>query len=133
MNAPYQQSINQYKFEFIRKVLTKICDYKSQIDEALYISYRTDYPSVILSPTMKKKHPKEITIILQHQFEDLKVTFEGFFVTISFDSAYEKIYIPFNALTGFVDSNNGYNLQFEPKITSNILILDHFRKPNKPL
>lgn len=70
---------------FVKKILSKIRIDKLQLNQLLYISYKTDNPAVVLSFRIKKRHPKEITIVIQYQFEDLTVGLKGFSVTISFE------------------------------------------------
>ncbi|NBS45053.1 MAG: hypothetical protein EBT34_15235, partial [Acetobacteraceae bacterium] len=38
-----------------------------------YLSYRTDHPGVAIPGHLKAKYPEEITIVLQHQYDDLFV------------------------------------------------------------
>src|ERR1019366_10629552 len=38
-----------------------------------YITFRTDHPGVVIPPRLRAQYPQEMTIVLQHQFWDLKV------------------------------------------------------------
>ena len=49
-----------------------------------YITFRTDYPGAALADHLRQKHPKEMTIVLQHQFWGLEVGDVNFAVTLSF-------------------------------------------------
>ena len=42
-----------------------------------YISFRTDYPGVVIPPRLRAQYPEEMTIVLQHQFWDLKLDHEA--------------------------------------------------------
>lgn len=120
--------------EFVKKILSKICTDSSKINQVLYISYRTDHPLVQLSDRVKELYPQEITIVIQYQFENLVVDEKGFSVVLSFDGIKETIYVPFYALTNFTDHNNGYNLQFKPKIYSTKIAgqeVSYGKKPDK--
>ncbi|MBN8827529.1 MAG: hypothetical protein J0H68_02355 [Sphingobacteriia bacterium] len=77
-----------------------------------FISFVTTYPGVNLSERIRSKYPDEITIVLQHQFEDLKVEDHQFSVTLSFNNVKEKVVIPFAALTAFADPSAKFGLQF---------------------
>jgi hypothetical protein len=77
-----------------------------------FISYRTDYPGVVMSEMLRSKYPQEITIVLQHQFWDLAVEQERFKVSLSFNNIPEKLIVPFAALTGFADPSTKFGLQF---------------------
>jgi len=118
-----------------------------------FISYRTDYPGVEMSPALRSKYPKEITIVLQHQFWDLRVEEDKMTVALSFSNIPEKLVIPFDALLGFADPSTKFGLKFhhpaitdtvkpdanteqsftelvteEPKESAEIITLDAFRK-----
>lgn len=43
-----------------------------------YITFRTDRPDVEIPEELKATHPEEITVVLQHQFWDLKVSDDHF-------------------------------------------------------
>ena len=42
-----------------------------------YITFRTDARGVELPPLLKEQYPKSMTIVLQHQFENLDVKEDG--------------------------------------------------------
>ena len=80
-----------------------------------YITFRTDFPGVTIGPNLKEQFPKEITIVLQHQFWGLEVTDEAFSVTLSFGGKHERLHVPFEALVSFTDPSVRFGLQFELK------------------
>lgn len=77
-----------------------------------FISFLTVHPDVKLPKHLKEKYPDEMTIVLQHQFEELKIDDAGFSVVLSFDNIKEKIVIPFAALIAFADPSVKFGLQF---------------------
>ena len=54
-----------------------------------------------------------MTIVLQHQFWDLKVTDEAFEVGLSFGGVAERLLVPFDAIKAFADPSVQFTLQFE--------------------
>lgn len=82
-------------------------------DHHFTISFRTDAPGVAISRRLAEQWPRELTIILQHQYSNLEVDDEGFGVTLSFRSIPEHLYIPFAAITGFYDPSVEFGLRFE--------------------
>ena len=54
-----------------------------------------------------------MTIILQHQFWDLKVGDDDFEVGLSFGGVPERLNVPFEAINGFFDPSVQFGLQFE--------------------
>ena len=84
-------------------------------DHHFYITFRTHAPGVKLSSRMREQYPEEMTIILQHQYEDLRVNEQAFEVGLSFRSIPETLVVPFDALTGFFDPSVPFNFKFEPQ------------------
>ena len=77
-----------------------------------YVSFKTEAPGVDISDRLKAQYPEEMTIVLQHQFWDLKVSDEGFSVGLSFDKTPERLVVPYSALTSFFDPSVQFGLQF---------------------
>ena len=99
----------------VRKVLADAGREGLAGDHHFYVSFRTDFPGVRLSPRLREKYPDEMTVILQHQFWDLIVSEQGFEVGLSFSNVPEKLYVPFDAITGFFDPSVKFGLKFEPQ------------------
>ncbi len=78
-----------------------------------YIAFNTRFPGVILSERTMERYPREMTIVLQHQYWNLKIHDTWFEVELSFDNIPEKLIIPFNAIKGFLDPAVQFGLQFE--------------------
>lgn len=79
-----------------------------------YITFESSRPDVKVPEYLRKQHPEEITIVLQHQFWDLKVDDKGFSVLLSFNEIQEKIEVSYAALISFLDPSVKFGLQFEP-------------------
>jgi hypothetical protein len=79
-----------------------------------YVTFRTDQPGVTIPARLLAKYPQEMTIVLQHQFWDLKVEPElgRFSVGLSFGGISSILVIPFAALTGFADPHVRFGLRF---------------------
>jgi hypothetical protein len=78
-----------------------------------YIAFNTKYPGVEISERLAQRYPREMTIVLQHQFWNLKVHDDRFEAELSFDNIPEKLVIPFDAVKGFLDPAVQFGLQFE--------------------
>ena len=104
-----------------------------------YVTFRTNHPQVVVPQHLAQRHPDEITIILQYQFWDLDVTDHAFEVTLSFSDVHERLVVPFNAITNFVDPSIKFGLQFAPIMDSapDMLSLltqqEVLAKPDEPL
>ena len=99
----------------VKKVLGDAARHGLPGDHHFYITFRTHAPGVRLSNRMRELYPEEMTIILQHQFEDLKVTDYAFEVGLSFKNIPEILLVPFDALTGFFDPSVQFSAKFEPQ------------------
>jgi hypothetical protein len=98
-----------------REVLTQVGTRGLPGEHHFYVTFRTDFPGVTIGPNLKEQFPKEITIVLQHQFWGLEVTDEAFSVTLSFGGKHERLHVPFEALVSFTDPSVRFGLQFELK------------------
>ncbi|PZF75966.1 hypothetical protein DK847_15045 [Aestuariivirga litoralis] len=78
-----------------------------------YIAFNTRAPGVELSEKIAARYPREMTIVLQHQYWNLKVHDDRFEVELSFDNVPEHLVIPFDAVKGFLDPAVQFGLQFE--------------------
>jgi len=54
-----------------------------------------------------------MTIVLQHQFRGLEVGDDAFSVSLSFQSRWERLTVPFAAVMTFADPSVHFGLQFE--------------------
>jgi hypothetical protein len=98
----------------IRKVLGEVAATNSLPgDHHFFITFLTGAPGVRLSQHLKSKYPEQMTIVIQHQFWDLKVTDAGFEIGLSFSDTPEKLVIPFNAIRGFYDPSVNFELEFD--------------------
>lgn len=81
-----------------------------------YLTFRTDHPGTTVPGHLKARYPQEITIVLQHQFEDLFVDRDAarFGVTLFFGGVPSRLVVPFGALTMFHDPHVRFGLRFQP-------------------
>jgi len=100
----------------VHSVLTDTAKKGLPGDHHFYISFDTHAEGVRMSDRLRAQYPDEMTIILQHQFWDLKVGEEEFEVGLSFGGVPEKLTVPFEAINGFFDPSVQFGLQFEEVI-----------------
>lgn len=108
----YGRLIDDAMHIIVKKALERVSKEGLPGKHHFFISFLTGYPGVELSAALKKKYPDEMTIVLQHQFEGMKVSDESFEVVLSFESVKEKIKVPFDALVAFADPSVKFGLQF---------------------
>ncbi|ESQ83553.1 hypothetical protein AEAC466_12825 [Asticcacaulis sp. AC466] len=78
-----------------------------------YITFLTRAPGVSIPADLLARYPYEITIVLQHQFRDLRVTDDFFRVTLTFGGAPKILTVPYAAITRFHDPHAQFMLEFE--------------------
>lgn len=78
-----------------------------------FITFDTTHPDVAIADWLKARYPSEMTIVIQHWFENLDVTDDGFSVTLNFGNQPEPLVIPFDAVRTFVDPSVEFGLRFE--------------------
>jgi hypothetical protein len=116
----------------VRASLRKIVKTGLPGEHHFYIAFDTRYPGVRLSERLDKKYPREMTIVLQHQYWNLQVREDEFEVELSFDNIPEKLVIPFNAIKGFLDPYVQFGLQFETVKIDTVKELETQAKPAEP-
>lgn len=108
----YPQLIDSAMRDVVRKVLKQVERSGLPGDHHFFISYNTNFPGVKISEALHARYPEEITIVIQHQYGDLKVTEDGFSITLSFSNVPEKLVVPFDAILAFADPSIKFGLQF---------------------
>jgi hypothetical protein len=78
-----------------------------------YITFKTRAPGVSVSPDILAKYPDEMTVVLQHQYDDLRVDPDRFSVKLRFGGVPKVLAMPYSAITRFYDPSVQFLLQFE--------------------
>ncbi|MCZ8080000.1 MAG: ClpXP protease specificity-enhancing factor SspB [Fuscovulum sp.] len=78
-----------------------------------FITFDTTHPDVAIADWLRARYPAEMTVVIQHWFENLIVTDEGFSVTLNFGNQPEPLVIPFDSVRTFVDPSVEFGLRFE--------------------
>lgn len=109
---PYDEWIE----EALRQVVVSAVEHAARLglpgEHHFYLTFRTDHPQAVVPARLRSQYPHEMTIILQHQFWDLKVEGDRFSVGLSFGGVPTTLVIPFAALTAFADPHIRYGLRF---------------------
>jgi len=97
----------------IQTVLTEVADHGLPGAHHFFITFDTRSPKVEIADWLKSRYPEEMTIVIQHWFDNLVVTDEGFSITLNFGNQPEPLVIPFDAVHTFVDPSVEFGLRFE--------------------
>ena len=112
----YPDLIDSAMRSVVGGVLRQVKLYGLPGDHHFFISFRIDHPGCRVSDALRAKYPREMTIVVQHQFWDLTVEDSYFSITLSFNNVAEKLVIPFAALTAFADPSVKFGLQFNAEL-----------------
>lgn len=82
-------------------------------DHHFFITFDTTHAGVEIADWLSDRYPSEMTVVMQHWFDDLEVDDEGFAVTLNFGDAPERLSIPYDAIVTFVDPSVEFGLKFD--------------------
>ena len=94
-------------------VLKQVRDHGLPGNHHFFITFDTTHPDVQLADWLKDRYPAEMTVVIQHWFDNLVVREDGFSITLNFGDQPEPIHIPFDAIQTFVDPSVEFGLRFE--------------------
>lgn len=97
----------------IRQVLLDVAANGLPGNHHFFITFDTEHPDAELADWLSDRYPGEMTVVMQHWYDKLEVTDEGFSVTLNFGDAPEPMYIPYDAIRTFVDPSVEFGLKFE--------------------
>tara|TARA_R110002074_G_scaffold44782_14_gene116507 strand:+ start:414 stop:905 length:492 start_codon:yes stop_codon:yes gene_type:complete len=97
----------------IRKVLLDVAERGLPGNHHFFITFDTTHPDAELADWLSDRYPGEMTVVMQHWYDKLEITEEGFSVTLNFGDAPEPLYIPYDAIRTFVDPSVEFGLRFE--------------------
>ncbi|KFI32049.1 hypothetical protein CDV50_05710 [Haematobacter massiliensis] len=113
----YGRLMHEQMRGLIRQVLQQVADEGLPGEHHFFISFDTTHPDAELADWLRARYPEEITVVIQHWYEDLEVDEDGFGITLNFGDQPERLYIPFDALLTFVDPSVEFGLRFESQVS----------------
>ena len=99
----YRQLMHKAFRTVMAEVLSQVAREGLPGKHHFFITFDTTHPGVDMSPALRARYPKEMTIVLQEWFADLAVMKDRFRVTLNFGDVPEPIVVPFMAVRTFVD------------------------------
>ena len=109
----YEKLIDISMHNIVRESLKTITDSTIPGNHHFYLSFITHAPGVIIPEHLKAIYPKEMTIVLQYQFEELEVRKHDFSLSLTFNGKKSKLTIPYKALTSFTDPSVNFGIKFQ--------------------
>jgi len=109
----YGKLMHQAMRGLIYRVLTDVAADGLPGEHHFFVTFDTRHPQSGLADWLRDRYPDEMTVVIQHWFEDLTVGDDGFSITLNFGDSPEPLYIPFDAIRTFVDPSVEFGLRFE--------------------
>lgn len=100
----------------IQEVLQDIAAHGLPGAHHFFITFDTTHPEAKLADWLRDRYPSEMTVVMQHWYDNLDVTDDGFSVSLNFGENPEPLYIPYDAIKTFVDPSVEFGLRFETQI-----------------
>ncbi|MEL6646752.1 MAG: ClpXP protease specificity-enhancing factor SspB [Pseudomonadota bacterium] len=97
----------------IQHVLSDVRDNGLPGVHHFFITFDTAHPEVDIADWLRDRYPGEMTVVMQHWFDDLVVEADFFSVTLNFGDQAENLTIPYDAILTFVDPSVEFGLRFE--------------------
>ena len=97
----------------IQDVLTEVKNNGLPGEHHFFITFDTNHAGVEMASWLKDRYPTEITVVMQHWYDDLEVKDDGFSVTLNFGDTPEHLVIPYESILTFVDPSVEFGLRFE--------------------
>ena len=97
----------------IQQVLADVARDGLPGEHHFFITFDTRAEGVELADWLRARYPEEMTIVIQHWYDDLDVREDGFSVTLNFGDNAEPLVIPYDAIRTFVDPSVEFGLRFE--------------------
>lgn len=97
----------------IRTVLQDVADNGLPGNHHFFITFDTRHPDAQLADWLRERYPEEMTVVMQHWYDNLAVDPDGFAVTLNFGETPEPLYIPYDSIKTFVDPSVEFGLRFE--------------------
>jgi len=108
----------------IQQVLTDVQNNGLPGEHHFFVTFDTMHPDVEIADWLSDRYPGEMTVVIQHWFDNLEVTDEGFTITLNFGDNPETLYIPYDAIKTFVDPSVEFGLRFETQEDEDAEVVD---------
>ncbi len=111
----YGRLMHQAMRGLIRRVLSDVAENGLPGEHHFFITFDTQAADVSLADWLVERYPEEMTIVIQHWYDNLVVDEAGFDITLNFGDRPEPLHVPFDAILTFVDPSVEFGLRFETR------------------
>jgi uncharacterized protein len=144
----YPRILRDSKRQLVELVLRRFVSEGLPKPHHFYITFSTHHPGVDIDEELAVKYPEEMTIVLEHKFDDLNIEDNAFDVTLRFGGIPKYLKVPLAAITQFSDPSQNFGVVIErfddeidtptepeddpdPQGDATIVSLDRFRKKSE--
>ena len=117
-NFPYDEWVTDAMRSVLRRALEQISVGEGLGEHHLYINFKSNGDEVVIPAFLKAQYPEEITIVLQHQFQDLCVYDKSFEVTLLFGGQKHRLIVPFDTVISFADPSVNFGVKIGAEVIS---------------
>ena len=124
--------IRQSLYKIVRDLLEEVAKTGLQGEDYYVLQFQT--PKATIPDFVRAKYPSEITIVLQHQFQDLVLTANAIEVVLTFGGVATNVVIPYETLMVFANPVSGLALTFpslkeeETEVKQSAEVIDLFAR-----
>jgi hypothetical protein len=97
----------------IKKVLLDVQANGLPGNHHFFITFDTSHPDAELADWLSDRYPGEMTVVMQHWYDNLEVGDDGFGIKLNFGDSPEPLFVPYDAIKTFVDPSVEFGLAFE--------------------
>ena len=108
----YQTMTHNAMMTIVRDALHSVAKDGLPGEHHFYITFAPQHLGVDMPDDLRARQGDEMTIVLQHQFENLSVSDLGFQVDLAFDGVAQTLRIPFATVLAFFDPSVEFGLRF---------------------
>ena len=106
----YQEILDKNMKNVLKDILKNIRDNGLLNYNHLYITFLSNHNEVNLPKWLKEKYPEEMTIVIQYEYNDLKVNEKNFSITLSFNDIKSNLIISYDSIISFADPSANFGL-----------------------
>ena len=111
----YEKILNQHMLNVFKDVLKNIKEYGLINNNHLYITFITNHANTEIPNWLKQKYPKEMTIVIQYEYYNLKINSNDFNITLSFNNFKTNLKIGYDSILSFADPSANFGLILQNK------------------
>ena len=108
----YQTMTHNAMMSIVRDALQSVAEDGLPGEHHFYITFAPQHSGVDMPDDLRARQGDEMTIVLQHQFENLIISDHGFQVDLAFDGSVQTLRIPFATVLAFFDPSVEFGLRF---------------------